>query len=183
MDGCTKSFGFDVLTAPIAQVDRRGLSQAWYSALHLAGSAQPAAQRGTRSTPQPVLATVLQRPASHPGSPQRASTSPVRTRGARSSQIHAETTVERRAPRNALARKIAQAFSQPRRSNGHASFVLDDVGGRVHVTIRTDGSSVRLIAICAPRAGAQVARALDDARYALAKRAMHVDARLRERAR
>src|SRR5690242_8493242 len=103
----TEQLQFSVLTAPVATLDRRTLSQAWYSALY--GTAQKAA-------PQKMTA-----PASRPAAPCAhvhatlhepiacGSRAGVRALGVSESQAATGAPGERRAPRSPLARKIERA--------------------------------------------------------------------------
>jgi hypothetical protein len=52
--------------------------------------------------------------------------------------------------------------------------------GRVHVTLQGRGASLRLVALCSPAAREAVARALSEARYALALRGITLRAQLGE---
>lgn len=170
---------FSVLSAPVATLDRRTLSQAWYSALYGNGEGRaakhpaplPSSQSGgfRRSAPEPAQAAA--------GSPR------AQTRArphAERDQIQANgAAAERRAPRSALARRIERAFLRPRDPSSKASFTLDDDDGRVHVVLHSRGAQVQLIAICPPKARARVAAALAQARYALALRGIDLEADMR----
>ena len=172
----TEQLQFSVLTAPVATLDRRTLSQAWYSALY--GCGRPAG--GVKHGPAPSPALDAQEPPVHtsvtpafkefakPLAPRaNAVNLPGRAEGA---------TAERRAPRSPLARKIERAFLRPRSAAHKASFTIEGDGGRVHVLLRTQGSQLKLIAICPPKARPHVAAALAQARYALALRGIDLDA-------
>jgi len=171
----SQQIGFSILTAPLAAIDRRSLSQAWYSALHLArpkprsSCGQPSSKQITcvrEQTPTgdaPYAARPVQRPAG--GVPkERAS-------------LRSAASPERRAERSGLARRIERAFLDPVRRTDRATFTLDGSSARVHVALQTTTSGMRLIAVCPAAIRAGVARALDEARYALAVRgiALHVD--------
>lgn len=169
---------FSVLTAPVASLDRRTLSQAWYSALY-----------GERQTPQQRTETAApaKRRASSQCEPMVAqsemmheadSPAPVRTRVVASASRGGE--VERRGPRSSLARKIERAFLHPKGAARKGSFTLEGEHGRVQIILRSQGLQLKLIAICAPKAKAQVAHALAQARYALALRGIDLEADTRE---
>ena len=85
--------------------------------------------------------------------------------------------LERRAERSPLARRIERAFLDPIRANKRATFTIDGTQARVHVALQTTASGVRLIAVCPAAIRIDVARALDEARYALALRgiALRID--------
>jgi hypothetical protein len=173
----TEELQFSVLTAPVAALDRRALSQAWYSALYgnggaaksvkanaavpsaltsCAHSATPAAPRAECAGLQRSLQTTT-----------RAAKMPERAQG---------VPADRRGPRSALARRIERAFLRPRSASKKASFTLDGEHGRVHVLLQSRGSHLKLVAICPPKAQPHVAAALAQARYALAMRGIDLDA-------
>jgi len=174
----TEELQFSVLSAPLAAADRRLFSQAWYSALYPADA--PAA---TQSRPPLAQATGGRSPAGAAAKEQRPHES-IRSSPAR--PAHGQRAAgayggERRAPRLQLARKIARLVLQPRHKKTAATFAIDGARGRVRVLVRTDGSRVRLIALCAEPMKATVAAALAQARYALASRGTNVTARVWER--
>ena len=173
----TEQLQFSVLTAPVASVDRRALSQAWYSALY--GTAKPPSQakrtalpctQAPPSRPQPREDAEKQEAAHHAiarvQTPERAD----RTAG---------TSPERRAPRSRLARKIERMLLRPRAAAHKTSFSIDAEQGRVHVILHARGAQLRLVAICPPKARAHVAAALAQARYALAARGLDLSAETR----
>ena len=176
----TEDLRFSVLTAPIASMDRRTLSQAWYSALYGAHETKPAqglpsskpAKPSNAATPHPKLAESAERFTCV----TRAASSGLATPGAKGADL------ERRAPRSQLARKIERAFLRPRKPLRKASFTIEGAHGRVQVLLRTHGSQFKLVAICPPKARAQVAAALGQARYALALRGIDLDAQTRHEA-
>jgi hypothetical protein len=177
----TEQLQYSVLTAPVAAVDRRGLSDAWYSALygaaasaHVEAPAVRAAQGFTTYLKQAARSEVhAPAPPSHPTSaPAVHEERATREAGA----------VDRRSPRSALARKIERAFLRPSKHARKASFTIDGEHGRVHVLLQPNGAQLKLIAICPRKARAQVASALAQARYALAMRGIDLDAAIREQA-
>lgn len=176
MNAYTQRIGFDVLTAPLAEVDRRGLSQAWYSALHLAHDAPRlvAEQRARRDeaggTPS------VDPPEAAKNSLQ--ASAPAR-RAVDREPAHVRYASERRALPTPLARKIERALLGRKRPERFSTFVLDG-RRRVHVAMRATGTKIHVVAVCAPQSSARVARALEEARYALARRGIALDARMRE---
>lgn len=177
----TEQLQFSVLTAPVASLDRRTLSQAWYSALYdsAGGSAaKPAPKRGAvveASQTSPHAAGARSRPGI-------GCDTQLHVRGAET-PVHTEgSPQERRAPRSELARKIERAFLRPRTAIRKTSFTIDHDRGRVHVLLQSHGSRLKLIAICPPKARPHVAAALAQARYALAIRGIDLDADTREEA-
>ncbi|HEY5256850.1 MAG TPA: hypothetical protein VIJ12_00565 [Candidatus Baltobacteraceae bacterium] len=170
----------DVITAPLAQIDRRSLSQAWYSALRLAREAEPAP-----STPAKV-ATVAALPAARAtrcgsGCASNASfLQTTRAAGAPPETRVREAAYERRHPPMALAGKIERALVRSQAPLRRATFTLDDRRGRVELLLSSRGAALHLIAICAPNARARVERALEQARFCLARRGIVLEARTRE---
>jgi hypothetical protein len=172
---------FSVLTAPVAALDRRTLSQAWYSALY-----------GGEKSKSSV--TVLAHCVSKNFAPAHsAQPMPAGTRGSEngrraSIQVHdakaparAEGMAQdRRAPRSPLARKIERTFLRPRSISRRNAFTLEGEHGRVHVLLQSRGTHLKLVAICPPKACTQVAAALAQARYSLALRGIDIDAETRE---
>jgi hypothetical protein len=168
----TQQLGYSILTAPLAAIDRRALSQAWYSALHLARSGFPVANvpqqlskaRTAEAAPQPVDAA---------GSAHRAQPLASNLRGAGRSRTNV-ASVERRAVRSPLARRIERTFLDPARPVRRATFSFagtrEGTRARVHVALQSGASGMRLVAVCPAALRAGVARALDQARYALALR-------------
>ncbi|MGA8534787.1 MAG: hypothetical protein WB615_11805, partial [Candidatus Tumulicola sp.] len=78
--------------------------------------------------------------------------------------------VESRFRRSALARKIESVALDPRPRVERSTFTIGRGGPRVHVVLQSNGGIVRLIAICRPAYREMVARALAQARFALASR-------------
>ena len=176
----TEQLQFSVLTAPVAAVDRRALSQAWYSALYESADAKnPAmpARACPQGTGEQHVSTGRTQECAHAEEVQ--AHVDRRTR-AHSSQRIDGGEIERRAPRSALARKIERALAQPRSAPHASALKIDSVHGRVQVLLQTRGSQLNLVAICAPKARAHVAAALAQARYALAMRGIVLDAQTRE---
>lgn len=178
----TQHLEFSVLTAPLAAVDRRGLSQAWYSALYgetapPARTSQPKAAAGFARAPH----AAAQIPRGEIGAPSRTpafDAAPDR----RADALAPNGMTDRRALRSPLARKIERAFLDPKMRTQKASFALEAGEGRVQVLLRTHGSSVKLVALCPRKAIKQVAAALAQARYALARRGIALETELRDAA-
>lgn len=169
--------GVAILATQLATTDRRALSQAWYSALHLAERSRPRDRGGlprARSRHEPQTAHAEQRIAGHPaGSPAAARPSHeadtprrMETRGA----------AERRAPKTELAHRIERRIARHAPRTAPASFAISAGDGRVHVLVRSDGAATRIVAVCAPALRASVERALAQARFALAGRGMRTEA-------
>lgn len=172
---------FSVLSAPVASLDRRTLSQAWYSALYGAGERSRVAGR----------ASALETARGHnacPKPPALAQANGLRTSPRSQTPLRAPTGAsagvppecERRAPHSILARKIERTFLQPKNPARKASFSLEGEHGRVHVILQSHGSRTKLVAVCSPGARAHVAQALAHARYALALRGVELEPDVRE---
>ncbi len=168
----TEHLQFSVLSAPVATIDRRGLSQAWYSALY-------GTQNHTGAPPRPRDLTTAERfapprsfataqPKVHPPMHQakngslRALDEPV-------------LGIERRAARSLLARRIERTFFRSNLPPQQATFRLGREG-RVAILLRSRNGGLELVAICAQRAQPRVAAALAQARYALAERGIALKA-------
>ncbi|HUA10044.1 MAG TPA: hypothetical protein VMA98_12330 [Candidatus Acidoferrales bacterium] len=171
----SQQLDFSILTAPLAAVDRRALSQAWYSALHLA--ARPAAPsdlaRAVAHTDAPGRdLQLVASPAREGRAEPHAAARPLQERGG-----GVTVAAERRAERSSLARRIERVFCDPARRTQRASFTLEGTSARVHVTLQSNASGTHIVAVCSPAARAAVTRALEQARYALAARgiALRVD--------
>lgn len=165
----TQQIGFSVLSAPLAAIDRRALSQAWYSALHLAKDRAHSASVPPRV---PVLATDASKRRTAVEERKQSETRPTETRAIK--REHERTVcrppLERRTARTALGRKIERCFVNPGQPVQRATFTIDGTQARVHVTLQNRGGDLRIVAICPAAIREQVARALEEARYALAER-------------
>ncbi len=171
--------GVAVVATQLADTDRRALSQAWYSALHLADRPPAAAhvpparvpcgappggsrsERGANGAPQPRSAD--------DGSHARNAPRTV------SSRFDGAVTVERRVPKTQLARRIEHGLARRPPRGVAASFAVRGAGGRVHLVVRGDGALTRVVAVCAPPLRERVERALAQARFALAARGVRAE--------
>jgi hypothetical protein len=172
----TQQLGFSILTAPLAAIDRRSLSQAWYSALHLAHASPARSSCGfTRSKQSTIESEPLRGSATSKVVRRGESAAPVVRSGHATSRIAQGS--ERRAERSPLARRIERTFLDPVRPSKRATFTIDGTRARVHVALQATVAGVRLVAVCPAAVRSGVARALDEARYALALRgiALRID--------
>ena len=175
IDMMTEQLGISILCAPVAAMDRRALSQAWYSALHLADCAP----RATRAPSQKrAVAGGLHREqsvhrngAAHPEPSDTVRAIPHLDRTARP----LADSLERRASRSSLARRIERTFLRPASDVKHATFRIDGTQARVHVALQTSGNRVRLVAVCRRDLQERVRAALTQARFALAARGIVLD--------
>lgn len=160
--------GVAVVATQLPGTDRRALSQAWYSALHLTerGHARPHSPFGFRAASD---AGEPQAPASARAAsmhvPPRAMSRP---RAGHSAKLGLPE--ERRAPCTALTRRIVRALAPRPRAPivPSASLAIKVGAGRVHLLVRTDGGTTRIVALCAPALKARVESALAQARFTLA---------------
>jgi hypothetical protein len=172
----TQQLGFSILTAPLAAIDRRALSEAWYSALHLAQA--PHAQPALANVRTEAAASERSRYTGQPG--KRAHVEPhdanARSQSA-TSKPRIPAAPDRRAARSVLARRIERTFLNPISRPRRATFTIDGTAARVHVALQTTPAGMRIVAVCPASIRARVTRALDQARYALAARgiALHTD--------
>jgi hypothetical protein len=174
----TAQIGISVLSAPLAAIDRRSLSQAWYSALHLARDAAPP-ERVVRLRAQTQATPAFTRSVL-PGSSRRSGASPASAKEARRAPARPGAALERRAPRLPLARRIERALFERTISAACTAFGVGEGAGRVVIALHVAGDRVRLIALCSATMRPTVARALDQARFALAARGIALDTRLLE---
>lgn len=168
------------MAAPLLAIDRRALSQAWYSALGFAprphglverceSHAKAFAylverERRVRPTTQPA------KPNSRPASaPHRGASRPSRE----------GVGAHPRLPRAPLAARIERAFAGAPGRPKRATFSLGRGNARVHVLLQTKADCTILVAFCRPEVRAIVGGALAEARVALAARGIGLRVRLR----
>jgi hypothetical protein len=169
--------GVAVLATHLAATDRRALSEAWYSALHLAAASSPRCAAAGRGSATPIRragdarasAQPLRRPADFEPRQQ-----PPGAAHRRVGSI--ECVPERRAPKSELGRRLERALLRRLPRATQAQFALSAAGGRVHLLVRADGGGTRVVAVCAPALRERVERALAHARFALAARAVPCEA-------
>lgn len=165
-----------IIAAPLAAIDRRALSQAWYSALHLAHENSKRAQ--TPPKPPLVSTVVTTRRASRETSTTRHFVTPSCSMPARRAERvllgdnRASTEPRPGRERPPLARAIGNAFFNPGSTVKRATFSLSDENGRVHVVLQTKGSRGTLVALCPPQMHDVVARELSRARLVLRARGL-----------
>jgi hypothetical protein len=163
----THRLEFDVLTTPLAEIDRRALSQAWYSALRLGHESSQPSPAAARPITTPALARTSTNPSAF-REPRATAANARVSRTARGREPVA-ASAERRAPRSELARRIERIAARPLAPARGAFFVLRGKHGRVQIMVRSQAGRTHLVAVCAPEARLDVARALDEVRYTLAR--------------
>jgi hypothetical protein len=177
----THELQVSILAAPVAAMDRRAVSQAWYSALGLAphanqvagfprhSAAATAVRAQARSTPSAAATRIDER-----------STRPtVRNKLELRAGIPA---VKYRAllQRRALAKQIERAFADPAAPPKRATISMGRGNARVRVILQTNRTGTTLLALCRPEIRAVVGRALAQARCALAARGIGIEIRVPE---
>jgi len=168
---------FAVLSAPIAACDRRALSQAWYSALHMHRDARSALAGG----PSQVLEQRTTRPARPLRLPAAQGVALPRARAVKTATVRAVTLPcpDRRMARTKLARAIETVFLASPAAPRQAAFSVGTGKGRVQILLRKMAGSTQIVALCSEAARETVARALAQVRYTLALRGIAVDADVR----
>lgn len=174
----TDGLAFDLLASPVAAIDRRALSQAWYSALYRG------ANHSSATIPRRVATAPPQRTAGV-RSPQRAPRQAIAPRIGPGTNAAARAgrpdgmPEERRAPASPLTRALETRLRRLPQS-GRRAFTLRTPAGRVHVLVHARGGRLTLVALCGRGARPDVAAALNRARYALASRGITVETAVRE---
>ena len=159
--------------------DRRALSQAWYSALHLAEPSPRPRTPSQRVAPSKAMAQRRTESSNSALGRMRrtcAGTSSgagsLRSRGDAARADSGVHVSERRV----LARRIAHDVARGTADHTTRSFAMRLDGGRVHVFVRGDGARIRIVAVCAEALRSRVERALAQARFALAGRGLRAEA-------
>jgi len=166
----TTASGVAVIATQVARTDRRALSEAWYSALHLAHG-NPAAPAGSVPRAAPTLAMTPVRvvPAHATREKHEPATLTAHSPKRRHDGVPVALDGERRRPACATSRRIERAVTTlATRWNGAAAQTVDVAGGRVRLLVRADRGATRIVAVCPPRLREPVERALANARFALA---------------
>lgn len=175
----TQQLGFSILSAPLAAIDRRSLSQAWLSVL---GDHRDAATKERTTHPVATMERAAGVVRAAPGNAtEHAAMRRVLERALDRRERPREQAAcveDRRMQRSRLAREIERAFLRPSNETKRSSFTLEN-GTRVHVQLRGSGERLQLVAVCAPSSRGDVAAALAQARYALARRGIVIDAQVR----
>lgn len=162
----THELEVSILAAPLAQMDRGALSQAWYTALRLAPNARLAAAGCTHAQMGPVSA------AHHRLGETLKTVEPARCASAitispshRNAPAFNEVQgAAGRARSRALAVRIERAFAGLPMRAKRATFSLGRGNARVHIILQTIGERPTLLALCRPEAKTVVMRALAHAR-------------------
>jgi hypothetical protein len=174
----TDSLSVSVVAAPLAAIDSRALSQAWFSALHLAR------ERTTRNhQPNAALPETEQHGATSTKTRTASSSEPRRTmlpcRAYGGAAIRGGTN---EAPghrvRAPLAREVKFDAARRPKPPARAAFVVVDGSKRALVVIQTRGAATHVVAICSPAHRQAVAVALSEVHASLAVRGIALQSRV-----
>ncbi|HYL26333.1 MAG TPA: hypothetical protein VEW74_00795 [Candidatus Nitrosotalea sp.] len=171
----TQELQISILAAPLAAMDRRALSQAWYSAL---GMAPRAARSASDCTAGGSAACAVARPrALPPALLSRKAEWLGHSLVNRTAKDSAGAVEEpsRLIHRTLLAKRIERTFARATPAPKRATFSMGRGGARVHVILQTSQAGIVLLALCRPDMRAVVAGALAQARTALAARGIALD--------
>jgi hypothetical protein len=178
----TQQLQVSILAAPVAAIDSRSLSQAWYSALRLAhGGVQARAMRppfaraevaGARARRERIVEM-----------PFRAGVQPLCRRSARhdlsscAARREGDDAVHGGTLRRTLAEWIERAFSDPSAQPRRTTLSMGRGSARIVVILQTRGDRAVLLALCRPELRGIVGRALAQARMTLAVRGIGLELR------
>lgn len=162
------SQGVAVIATQVAQTDRRALSEAWYSALHLAREAapgRPAARAATLTAGAVTTAHTIPLAAAQ----REPATTGLPVRARREASARTGEPFDRRRLPSETARRIERAVAAlSARRPVPAAHTVDVAGGRVRLLVHNDGCAMRIVALCSSPLREHVERALASARFALA---------------
>ena len=163
------SGGVAVVATQLARTDRRALSQAWYSALHLAHDAHAIAAPAVRRAVCVVPSSGSVRAKTPDQRASRSAGRPPLVRGERAPRTPVAPASERRRPVSETTARIERALSHlavPARPSCAQTIELAE--GRVRLLVRTERGRTRVVALCSDALRDHVERALARARFALA---------------
>jgi hypothetical protein len=174
--------GVAVVTTQLAWTDRRALSEAWYSALHLAEHDLPRNRPRSGSPGGVRYASPVRADGSVHAARSRAVAEGAAQRPRRSTDRRepkpsfAPRPSERRCERAVLAARAGRVPYRATPPSAAQSFVVRCAGGRVQLFVRHDRDRTRVVALCSPSLRERVERALARARYTLAARSIRAEA-------
>jgi hypothetical protein len=165
----TSSDGVAVIATQIAQTDRRALSEAWYSALHLARAVAPRPQRPLRAAAAASPANAPLRPRAGAATASTPASLAPFARGTRGADPRRAEADERRRAPSETERRVGRAIAAlARRPRAPVAHTVDVAGGRVRLLVQSDGRTTRIVALCSAALREPVGRAVASARFALA---------------
>jgi hypothetical protein len=155
-----------VVRTRLPYTDRRSLSQAWFSALHLSEAPSASTARGPRRAPGAALAAYEgPRPSGPPNAAGKAGEAPwlaPRHRGG----VESAAAGDGCAPGRAARSRPSPAKLGPR-ARSHpplrTSLTVGVAGERVALVLRRDGTTLHVVAVCRPGVEDAVRRALAQA--------------------
>jgi hypothetical protein len=172
----TEQLRVSVVAAPLAAIDPRVLSQAWYSALHLARTTptRPTLAQSNRAS----VANLVRSPiGAVPRDPRQTGNAPASHPRAAAQPIGSNDVRAARTP-SRIARGIERALARPQRPPCRAAFVVGDGVARALIVLQSRGDKTYLLAICAPERRETIARALAQVRVSLAARGLAFESRV-----
>jgi hypothetical protein len=174
----TERIEVSILAAPLAAIDRRALSQAWYSALYFdRRQTRPSENTVQRSHAGATFASHVGQRAKHPSLERNVESRQTNRSSPRAAQTHLVPSVVRTATLRTifpLSLRIEHTFFRTKAPVRRATFSLGRGGARVHVILQSNAGAVTLVALCRPEMRELVARALAQARLALATRGFEI---------
>lgn len=164
----TAASALAVLRTRLPYVDRRSLSEAWFSALHLAASGPvatgSAGEVAVACEPGPIPAAVL--PAGVPCLPGPAVTTAAARRSSLAGRLAASAAREPGRPLERRSEPKACVDAEPpapKRFVRAGSLTLGAGGSRVQLVLRREGAVLHVVALCRRDSVALVGRALASA--------------------
>jgi hypothetical protein len=172
----TEQLRVSVVAAPLAAIDPRALSQAWYSALQLA-RANPKPPTSARSNRLPA-ANVVRAPggAANRNAMQTVVMAQPRVRAAAQSTAPGDVRSDRTPSR--MARRIERALARPHYPPSRAAFVVGEGTARALIVLQSRAGTTYLVAMCAPERRETIVRALAQVRASLAARGLAFESRV-----
>ncbi|HZY95871.1 MAG TPA: hypothetical protein VFE35_02090 [Candidatus Cybelea sp.] len=176
----TQQLQVSILAAPLAAIDPRALSQAWYAALRLGpehpttSTISPRRMENVAASPSRIDRSGLQT-LPIPATSARATCAVGRAGRGICRDVEPQIARRNRKVRSPLARAIEAALFNPRENSARATVSMGRGSARIVVMLQTKGNRTTLIALCRPELRDAVARALTQARLTLAARGIGVE--------
>jgi hypothetical protein len=152
-----------VIQTRFPYIDRRALSEAWFSALRLGAPAgrpsKPLARAAAGLVPDVPRGSRSQRAVMSSACNDRA-TAPKRARDRDSEN---DVVLAARATHSSAGNARVAYEPEPSRPPFRTALTFDVGGGRVHLLLRREGNTLHVVALCRPELAEVVRRALLDA--------------------
>jgi hypothetical protein len=160
-----------VIRAHLPYIDRRALSQAWFSALRLASDGRAPAREPQRVPPSiPSLGRRSAAPACA-ATPRAQPEALARGRDAAPQKTAGMSPGDATARRRFLEGAVAASGSRARAGTGaRAAFTVTLANARVRLVVRGEGDRLHVVALCSSRHVETVTRALALAAFSLRHR-------------